>query len=113
MLIALALLSSVLLAVLLADAMPTRALGRTPAPARVRRAIAWMPLVAVVQFFGLALPLGPAAAVAGTMLAAMLAGWLYTLALEHRPRRVRAIGQWVGGVATALTAVSSLAQWTQ
>ncbi len=113
MLIVLALLPSVLLAVLLADAMPTRVLGRAPAPARVRRALVWMPLVAVVQFVGLALQLGPAAAVAGMMLAVMLAGWLYTLALEHRPQRVRAIGQWVGGVATALTAVRSLAQWTQ
>jgi hypothetical protein len=113
MLIAFALLSSMLLAVLLADAMPTRALGRTPAPARVQRAVVWVPLIAALQYLGLATHLGPAAAVAGMLLTWMLAGWLYTLALEHHPQRVRAVWQRLGGAAVALTTLGSLVDWVR
>lgn len=108
MLIVLALLSSLGFAALLADALPTRALGRIPPAARIRRARVGIPLLVALQWLALRAPLGPAAAVATLMSAWMLTGWLYTLALEHAPLRVRAIGHGVGGTATVLTALGLL-----
>jgi hypothetical protein len=104
MLTTFALLPSCLVVALLADAMPTRALARAPSTGRARRALALVPLVAIVQYVGLATQVGAAAAIASLACAWMLAGWLYTLALEHRPRQVRAIGLGVGTVGLALTA---------
>jgi hypothetical protein len=102
-----ALVSSWLAAALAAEALPTRAFGRSPARRRQLLAGLGLPLLAGVQLSAMAPLLGLSASIAVLLCAWMLVGWIHTLLLDRWPQQLRRLGFVIGG-GTALSAMLSM-----